>query len=67
MRSRTSASSAIFKLRKSVTPNFWVNVFDLSMKIPGFVDLLPSKSDAGHDRLRPLLHADHERELAAKR
>ena len=34
----------IFKLRKSVTPNFWVNVFDPSMKIPGFVEF---------SRLRP--------------
>ena len=34
----------IFKLKKSVTPNFWVNVFDSSMNIPGFVEF---------SRLRP--------------
>jgi protoporphyrinogen oxidase len=34
----------IFKLRKSVTPNFWVNVLDPSMTIPGFVEF---------SRLRP--------------
>ncbi len=34
----------IFKLRKSITPNFWVNVFDPSMNIPGFVEF---------SRLRP--------------
>jgi protoporphyrinogen oxidase len=34
----------IFKLKKSVTPNFWVNVFDPSMSIPGFVEF---------SRLRP--------------
>jgi protoporphyrinogen oxidase len=28
----------VFKLRRSVTPNFWVNVFDPSMSIPGFVE-----------------------------
>jgi protoporphyrinogen oxidase len=28
----------VFKLRKSVTPNFWVNVFDPTMAIPGFVE-----------------------------
>lgn len=28
----------IFKLRKSVTPNFWVNVSDPTMAIPGFVE-----------------------------
>jgi protoporphyrinogen oxidase len=34
----------VFRLRKSVTPNFWVNVFDPSMNIPGFVEF---------SRLRP--------------
>jgi protoporphyrinogen oxidase len=34
----------VFKLRKSVTPNFWVNVFDPTMAIPGFVEF---------SRLRP--------------
>jgi protoporphyrinogen oxidase len=34
----------VFKLKKSVTPNFWVNVFDPSMAIPGFVEF---------SRLRP--------------
>ena len=34
----------VLKLRKSVTPNFWVNVFDPSMAIPGFVEF---------SRLRP--------------
>ena len=34
----------IFKLRKSVTSNFWVNVLDPSMNIPGFVEF---------SRLRP--------------
>jgi protoporphyrinogen oxidase len=28
----------IFKLAKSVTPNFWVNVSDPAMSIPGFVE-----------------------------
>ena len=28
----------IFKLKKSVTPNFWVNISDPSIKIPGFVE-----------------------------
>jgi protoporphyrinogen oxidase len=28
----------IFRLKKSVTRNFWVNVFDPSMNIPGFVE-----------------------------
>ncbi|ARN79934.1 NAD(P)/FAD-dependent oxidoreductase [Methylocystis bryophila] len=28
----------IFKLARSVTPNFWVNVSDPSIKIPGFVE-----------------------------
>jgi protoporphyrinogen oxidase len=28
----------IFRLKKSVSPNFWVNVADPSMKIPGFVE-----------------------------
>ncbi len=35
----------IFKLRKSVTLNFWVNVFDPKMGIPGFVEF---------SRLRPM-------------
>ena len=34
----------VFKFRKSVTPNFWVNVFDPTMAIPGFVEF---------SRLRP--------------
>ncbi len=34
----------VLKLRKSVTPNFWVNVFDPTMAIPGFVEF---------SRLRP--------------
>jgi protoporphyrinogen oxidase len=34
----------VFKLKRSVTPNFWVNVFDPSMNIPGFVEF---------SRLRP--------------
>ena len=34
----------VLKLRRSVTPNFWVNVFDPSMAIPGFVEF---------SRLRP--------------
>ena len=28
----------IFRLRKPVSPNFWVNIADPSMKIPGFVE-----------------------------
>ncbi len=28
----------IFKLRRSVTPHFWVNVVDPQMRIPGFVE-----------------------------
>jgi protoporphyrinogen oxidase len=35
----------VFKLKKSVTPNFWVNVFDPCMNIPGFVEF---------SRLRPM-------------
>ena len=35
----------VFKLKKSVTPNFWVNVLDPSMGIPGFVEF---------SRLRPM-------------
>jgi protoporphyrinogen oxidase len=34
----------VLKLKKSVTPNFWVNVFDPTMAIPGFVEF---------SRLRP--------------
>ena len=34
----------VLKLKKSVTPNFWVNVFDPAMAIPGFVEF---------SRLRP--------------
>jgi protoporphyrinogen oxidase len=34
----------VLKLRRSVTPNFWVNVFDPAMAIPGFVEF---------SRLRP--------------
>ena len=34
----------VFKLKKSVTPNFWVNAFDPSIGIPGFVEF---------SRLRP--------------
>jgi protoporphyrinogen oxidase len=34
----------VLKLRKSVSPNFWVNVFDPTMAIPGFVEF---------SRLRP--------------
>ena len=37
----------VLKLRRSVTPNFWVNVFDPSMAIPGFVEF---------SRLRPTSH-----------
>ena len=35
----------VFKLKTSVTPNFWVNVLDPSMNIPGFVEF---------SRLRPM-------------
>ena len=28
----------VFKLRKSVSPNFWVNICDSSFKIPGFIE-----------------------------
>ena len=34
----------VFKLKNLLTPNFWVNVFDPSMNIPGFARIL---------RLRP--------------
>jgi protoporphyrinogen oxidase len=34
----------VFKLKRSVTQNFWVNVFDPTIKIPGFVEF---------SRLRP--------------
>ena len=37
----------IFKLRRSVTPNFWMNVSDPEIKIPGFVEFSNLRS-TGH-------------------
>ena len=57
----------VLKLRRSVTPHFWVNIVDPAMPVPGHHRVLqPARHRHGRDRrLRPLLHADDQPALGA--
>ena len=58
----------VLKLKRSVTPHFWVNVIDKRLPIPALSSSRTCGRPARRDRgLRALLHAGDEPALAAPR
>ena len=53
----------VFKLKRSVTPHFWVNISDDSIDDSRHHRVLQSPADRRHRRLRALLHAGDEPEM----